>query len=428
MFSLHIRETRVSTGAYTLLWAIFLVALAACDSTGPAAVAQEPTERVVLQARHPLGVPLHPAERSRSLSGRMADGVEVEVVRWASDRRWLEVRGADGARGWITARYLASAAEAERRRPPDAWSSREACLALLEHVPRRETNRARLASWNLRWFPDGSTGGRSETPTDIEWVACLIATMRVDAVAVQEIVLHARGRVAVDRLLARLNALAGGRWRAIFDECPRDGRQHVGWLIDGARADVLASRQIDELNPAGGGCAHRLRPGAAVRLRFAGGLDLWAISVHFDSGVEARDHGHRRVSYGALVRAAAALGTDDGDVIALGDLNTMGCSRCARPIEASAEIAALDAVLAPSLVRLPSAVACTEYYRGRGVLLDHVVASTSMRELPANPRVDVHGPCAHHRCRLPGGVRPPMLEHLSDHCPIVVELEDVDED
>lgn len=413
--------TRAPRRAYTLL-ALFL---AACDGGGSEPARAQVAERVVLTATHPAGVPLHPAERSRELSGRLPDGAEVEVLRRGGGG-WLEVRSPDGARGWIVARYVGR--QERPRAAPDPWSSRQACLALLDGRAPRDPSRARLASWNLRWFPDGSSGGRpSETPTDLEWVACLVATLRADALAVQELVLHERGRAAVRELVALLDRHAGGSWRAIFDECPRDGRQHVGWLVDEARLEVLEIRQIDALNRHGG-CARHLRPGSALRVRFGRGLDLWGISVHLDSGQEARDHDHRQASFRALVEASRVLARSEPDVLVLGDLNTMGCARCPSPITAEAELAALDATLAPSLHRIEPHVACTELYRGAGALLDHAIASRSMRELPRGARVEVHGPCAQHRCRLPRGVRPPMLDHLSDHCPLVIELDAADLD
>lgn len=426
------------------LAAALLVVVAACDGSQSEARAQaEPSEvgaseklgaqdepgeaaeeRVVLRARHRAGVPLHPAERSRALSGRLPDRTEVRVLRWSEDRGWLEVESGE-TRGWISARYVGEAGLEPR--PDDPWASREACLRALGEGAPRDPARARLASWNLRWFPDGSVGGRSATPTDIEWVACLVAAMRIDALSVQEIVLHSRGRAAIERLIGDLNRLAGGRWRAIFDECPRDGRQHVGWLIDEARAQVLEVRQLDSIN-ALGGCRGNLRPGSAVQLRFGSGLDLWAIAVHLDSGQSPRDHANRRRGIDALVEAVEQLGAQDDDVLVLGDLNTMGCDGCPHPIDARMEIAALDAALAPRMERVRPSVPCTEFYGPRGSLLDHALASRTMRELPPGARAEVHGPCARYDCALPRGVRPPMLDHLSDHCPLVVELDGRDLD
>jgi endonuclease/exonuclease/phosphatase family metal-dependent hydrolase len=414
--------TRARAIAYTLF-----ALLVACDVPEPPHAGAQERERVVLRATSPAGVPLHPDERSSAVSGRIADGTEVEVVRWAEDRRWLEVRAIDGTRGWITARYVAPQGTAARG--PDPWSSREACLAALASVPRRDPARVRLASWNLRWFPDGSSGGPSATPTDVDWAACILATLRVDAIALQEIQLHARGLLAVDRLRERLAAHNGGTWEARFDTCPRDGRQHVGWLVDTSRARIVDTEQLDAVNPRGG-CTNNLRPGLAAYVRFARGLDVSLVVAHLDSGQSPRDHGHRAASFGALVQAARALADrhGDADVLVLGDLNTMGCDECTPRIDAASETAALDVALSPSIRRLNGDVPCTELYRGRGSLLDHVLATTRTTELARDARVEVHGPCAQHRCQLPRGARPPMLEHLSDHCPIVVELENADRD
>ncbi len=353
--------TRLTRAAYTSLSKKWLplvalaLGLAACDDP---ARAQEPP-RIVLRATNPAGVPLHPEERSRAMTGRLPDRIEVEVLRWSGDHRWLEVRDRGGRQGWITRRYVAD--EDVDPAPLDPWSSRQACLARLGDAPARDPDHPRIASWNLRWFPDGSSHGPSDHPTDVGWVACLIATMRVDAVALQEILLHERGEAAVERLRARLDALTGGHWEARFDRCPRDGRQHVGWLVDTSRVALVRDRQLDEVGPLGG-CRGNLRPGLMVYLRFRSGLDLSAVVVHLDSGETARDHRNRVRSEEALLAAARSSASSDPDVLVVGDFNTMGCSDCAGGLDAESEIAALDARLAPALRRAAPSVACTEIY------------------------------------------------------------------
>ncbi|HJL20057.1 MAG TPA: endonuclease/exonuclease/phosphatase family protein, partial [Sandaracinaceae bacterium LLY-WYZ-13_1] len=316
-----------------------------------------------------------------------------------------------------------------------AWRTPRACREALAGGVERPDGRARVASWNLRWFPDGSSHGPSEQPTDVEWAACVLAALRVDVVALQEILLHARGRAALARLTDRLDALTGGRWESRFDGCRRDGRQHVGFLWDASRVEARRWTALAELNPLGG-CAHHLRPGLAVDLRWRGGLDLHAVVVHLDSGREARDHGHRRQSLVALEDALGRLRAQrmDDDLLVLGDFNTMGCRTCPGQAQAARELAWLDARIGgmqPALRRVRVAEgrpACTEYYRGRGGLLDHVLASVPMRELSPGARLEAAGPCADHPCRLPRGRDVPFLQRLSDHCPIVVELSDRDDD
>jgi endonuclease/exonuclease/phosphatase family metal-dependent hydrolase len=296
-------------------------------------------------------------------------------------------------------------------------------------LPRRP-GRARIATWNVRWFPDGSPGGLpGERATDVDWLACAIAKLSVDAIALQEVLLHERGRAALDHLIEALDRQTGGQWRALDDGCPPD-HPHLVLLIDGARVRVEGSRAIAELNPTGEPCGQRLRPGLFARLRFGGGLDLALVVLHLDSGTSERDHERRRQSLAALPAVVRSLSALDGDGIVLGDWNTMGCSKCAIRQTAENEIALLDAELAAAgLRRVPPTLRCTEYSGSHPSPLDHVAVSTTLEELPREARVEVAGICAVLACRHPPRRPPPAaLLRLSDHCPLIIELEDVDRD
>ncbi|HJL14034.1 MAG TPA: hypothetical protein RMH99_00190, partial [Sandaracinaceae bacterium LLY-WYZ-13_1] len=108
--------TQPGRAAYTPWAALLALAVATgalgCDllggGEGEASAQPSATERVTLRATHPDGVPLHPGEHDRHVSGRLPDGVAVAVVRWGEGRRWLEVRAPDGRQGWIVARYVPS--------------------------------------------------------------------------------------------------------------------------------------------------------------------------------------------------------------------------------------------------------------------------------------------------------------------------------
>src|SRR5690606_4307078 len=68
-----------------------------------------------------------------------------------------------------------------------AFSSPERCDALVRsgRLLPRAPGTVRFGSWNVRFFPDGGPSGPSK-PTDVAWLACAIAFMQVDVLAVQE--------------------------------------------------------------------------------------------------------------------------------------------------------------------------------------------------------------------------------------------------
>ncbi|MFK7985457.1 MAG: hypothetical protein AB8I08_05460 [Sandaracinaceae bacterium] len=397
--------------------ALVAVLLVSCDPSG-GAPPDEPNveppasvETVTLRARHPDGVPLHAEEHGSGMTGRLPDGATVEVVRWGAGRRWLEVRSADGA-GWITARYVGSqgsspspsAAPTRSGHLPDAWRSRESCART--PVPAGTG----IATWNLRWFPDGGPNGPGDRATDVTWMACTIASLGVAVVAVQEVMLDGGHAAAFDRMRTALDERTGGRWEASFDSCRRDGRQHVGLLWDSRRARVSGTRTRAEVNPLGGACAGQLRPGFAASVQIGNSAPLDVTVVHLDSGVEARDLEHRRQSLAELVSGAGPRS------LVLGDFNAMGCTGCG--VSGDAERAEVDrAAAGAGLVRVRADVDCTEFYRGRGQTLDLALAGRGL-----DMSASVAGPCRTHTCSLPRGVQPPAHRTLSDHCPVVLQL------
>jgi endonuclease/exonuclease/phosphatase family metal-dependent hydrolase len=322
--------------------------------------------------------------------------------------------------------------ETDRSSP---FLSATACESYLRTRPRPAKRGPRIGSWNIRWFPHGSKDGRDpDRRTDLAWLGCAIASLDVDVLAVQEIVQDPAGRNALLDLLAQLDSRTLGQWRAELDECPGSGRQHVGLLFDSNRVEVSAIGPVAALNPGKRACDRNLRPGYGLYARFQGGPDLEIVTVHLDSGVTARDFGNRVRSLSRLDAVATELARreHDTDLLVLGDFNSMGCKDCDSPVDAKDEIDRIDALLAPLSLRripLPDASPCTHYQRGHAGILDHMVAHASMEELAVGARLEVYGPCKDLQCRQPArGERPAALERLSDHCPIVIELQGGDRD
>lgn len=312
------------------------------------------------------------------------------------------------------------------------FASRSSCLDALARLEPRAPGKARIASWNLRWFPDGVPGkGGQPTGIDLEWLACAIAGLRLDVVAVQEIKANRNAQRAAKALIARLDAHTKGAWRLELDHCPNPSGQHVGLLFDSARVRATSLHTYGALNPHGSACRKQLRPAFGAYLALPGGLDLHLLSVHLKSGRSRRDHELRRRSWSGLqaVVQTARRQHPDTDIVIAGDFNTMGCSRCAPPLAAEDELRQLDTLLAgAALRRLPSNLPCSQYHRRGGTLLDHIAVASDMQEVPAGATTIVESYCAAANCSRLGRPTPLAYQRLSDHCPVVLELSDADLD
>lgn len=333
-------------------------------------------------------------------------------------------------------------ASSERPRRPRAapsalaatpWGGLEVCRAALGREPSARPARvARIGAWNLHWFPDGGPGNKpSANGSDLDWLACAIAWLRVDVLAVQEIKAGPRPRQALDELAARVSKLTGSRFRALLDDCPKASSQKVGLLYDERRAALGKHATLAELNPHGEPCKDQLRPGLAGHFRFPGGLDLTVVSTHLKSGGERRSYELRArsfQSFGAAAASALAL-TGDRDVLVIGDMNTMGCPGCSPAFTQAEELGAVDRTLAastPPLRRLQASPGCTYSYSGDKSLLDWA-AAVDLTELPAGRAVVVSGYCAALGCSTTTDP-PRSLLKLSDHCPVLVDIDDLDRD
>jgi endonuclease/exonuclease/phosphatase family metal-dependent hydrolase len=317
--------------------------------------------------------------------------------------------------------------------PASPWASPAACQnALARGGAERPAGVARVGAWNLHWFPDGRPGEPApDGGADLAWLACAIAWMKLDVLAVEEIKRPPRGQDGLVELAQKLDALTGGRWQSLLDDCPHASAQHVGLLYDAKRVTLRSHAVVGALNPLGSPCESQLRPGLAGYFAFPGGLDLSVVAAHLKSGADERSFNDRARSFAAFGAAATneSARTHDHDVLFFGDMNTMGCETCDPPIPPAAELARGDAVFAAAgvpLERVAAAPACSLRYAGRSVLLDWA-AKSDLGELRAGRRVVVSGPCGELGCDALGSDSPAQ-RRLSDHCPVWLDLDDVDRD
>ena len=321
--------------------------------------------------------------------------------------------------------------------PPNPWVSPAQCEALLASGARalRQPGRARLATWNVRWFPDG-IAGRSATPeqgTDLHWLACVIAWLDVDVLALQEVKADPVSRAKLDAVIADLDHRTSGSWLAELDQCPVNNGQHLAFLYASTKVKASGFIQYSPVNPHGSACADQLRPGLGARFTFPGGLDLQAITIHLKSGVTPLDINLRRRSWSALteVISAVARQSKDPDVLVMGDFNSMGCRSCDSPYGSETELVDLDRQLKMGELparRIGADLHCSEYFQKRPGLIDHVIVTEATRELSPTVRAKVEGYCKSLNCEPFSGKEPLAFRRLSDHCPLVIELTDRDMD
>jgi endonuclease/exonuclease/phosphatase family metal-dependent hydrolase len=299
----------------------------------------------------------------------------------------------------------------------------------------RAKGTARIASWNVRWFPDGvaEDTASSSQRTNVPWLACAIAYLNVDVIALQEIKSESRSAGALRSLVARITELTREPHSYRMDSCPEENGQHLVWVVNERRVTAGGFRHHASINPSGDACASRLRPGFGVNLTFSGGLDVHAIAVHLKSGREHTDWLKRKRSILGIGAASADVGRDlrDSDVIVVGDFNTMGCETCSKSARGAAEALELDTTLAGfrnPMRRVPSEFGCSHYFQNNAGLLDHVLVTSSTAEAPLTTKVEIEGYCRDLQCGPITGQRPTAATVLSDHCPIVVSLLDRDLD
>lgn len=390
-----------------------------------------------LQARNEAGIPLHPSPDDSRVSGRIPDGAEASVLETSADGRWLRVKSGS-AEGWITRRYVATSDAGTRpppkRVPASVWSSQKDCQAVLKSAIRtRDDTRLRVATWNIRWFPDGKPGkGKSpDEGTDVPWLACAIASLNVDAVALQEIKTNENAKQRSRALLAELDRLTSGKWRLETDGCENRDGQHVALLVDETRLSIGKLTTLASLNANGEPCKNQLRPGFAAYLKKKSGADFHLVSVHMKSGDERRSLELREKALAGIVAAERELqaATPDRDVVIAGDFNTMGCKKCATKVSAADELASTDRTLAGLSVafrRIPTDGDCSERNSHGSALLDHFFVARSMAELGPDVRARVDGICREMGCARSKGL--PVETRLSDHCPVVLEIDNHDLD
>jgi len=245
----------------------------------------------------------------------------------------------------------------------------------------------RAVTFNVRDFP--------ESDRQVRGAFALVRELAPSLVGLQEIT----DPVALQR--ATREHLGPG-WRAFVDDANRTHR--VALLVDTRRHELRSIRTRRETMLGGAGKA-------ALEVRVEQrGRGLRVFVVHLKAGGSDGDAGVRAAQLEALAPLVVAARRAGDDALVLGDFNATG----------DADRAALARFArATGLAWATEPLACTSYWDRsdgcRGTALDHVFASSNIRDVAAR------GPCETIGCD-PGPRCPAFHRDVSDHCPVAATL------
>lgn len=294
----------------------------------------------------------------------------------------------------------------------------------------------RVGTWNIRWFPHGSPPDRpdhSMAPTDLEWLTCTLVWMQTDMLVVQESLTTTKALAAWDRVLTALAQRTGDAWQWSVQPCGKPDGHHVGMLWNASRVTLSAIQSLWPLNSRATSAQHPceggLRPGhyARVQSKHQPGADFHVIGLHLKSGATVFAVEARHAALNRIDAAVAPFLEEDRDVMILGDLNTMGAGDRHSQRSELKYLRRMVAKETPGFDDLFPEPRCSHYFRGRGDWLDHVLVTKDMDEISTRS-ARVTGYCAVAGCRRIKGEYPLAYRRLSDHCPVMIEIDNRDRD
>jgi len=418
-------------------------------------------QSVILEAKKPVGVPLH-REPSPSYVKHVPSGTIATIQDIVQGGHWFKIKLPSGDTSWVHRKYIqidtAAPTPIDARTPsipkyPDSsrtakvtvggedevWTNIGQCQAALQdglRMAEESSTNLRVATWNLRWFPIGTPPDKvkgSAEPTDLDWLICAIRWMQVDVLAIQESLATSEATQAWKMLTTQLSQHTGQTWRWHRQSCGRPEDHHIGLLWNDSRVALSKFDSLWQFNAKAesdhNACTYGLRPGhyAYVQSRKKSGADFHLITVHLKSGPTVFALEERQKALNRIDKAVAPLLAQDQDVVIVGDFNTMGAGDRQSQKAELKYLRRFVAMEKPGFSDLPLQPQCSHYFRGRSGQLDHILVSTGMKEIDI-ASAQVTGYCALAGCQRIRGDYPLAYRRLSDHCPVVVEIANQDND
>lgn len=423
----------------TLIIALLLSLLLLLTSLPALALDVEIGQQIQLKATNPLGVPLHKNAFS-SLKDRVKDDAQATVIDTDNNKHWLNISTESGQQGWIIEKYVSQIIAEEDNNDTvgiephlvqEVWSSAPSCQTVVNNrqlLPRKNDT-LRIGTWNIRWFPDGSLNSNDNSQkTDLDWLSCTIAWMDVDVLALQEIRTTPTAQTAWNSVIKDLNEYTGGNWQKILNGCGSPNSQHLGFLYNADKITPKNKQEVWQFNGASDDasepCAGNLRPGYRAFFESPDGFDFYAISVHLDSGIKDRDISNRRTAAERIDQVTEDIKNIDGDIIILGDFNTMGTGSEESAREEIEELKAKAKQEEPGFTLVEFQPSCSHYFNKNPGLLDHILVSDSTIEDGELKiaQASVQGYCALNKCESIDQDMPSSYQKLSDHCPVLIDF------
>lgn len=248
----------------------------------------------------------------------------------------------------------------------------------------------RIATFNIEDFP--------KDDRQVAGAFAELAALDAPIVGVQEIM---DPRTFAHAMRQRL----GADWRVVFEPFVELGYRHTGVLFDRRQFALVSTTTHDETRLGGD---HK----SVLEVRLAptgGGTIVRVLVVHLKAGGDGR--AIRARQHAALARIVGAANRSGDRVVVLGDFNAT------HDVEDRADLAALAE--GSGLHWSTESLACSAFWRREDGCprsrLDHVIAWHA-------GTVRVAGACATEGCAYEDRC-PAYSTQISDHCPVIVELE-----
>lgn len=423
-------------------------------------------QSITLKAKKPKGVPLH-HESTPSYWKHVPDG-EKGTVREIDKTGWLFIALESGEQAWVHPKYVNQSlsslttnntqANPEPSVKPDlapealttlhksspqeealVWESAQHCQQVIEGGGRMalsSTDILRVGTWNIRWFPYGAPPNRGAKPadaTDLPWLICTMTWMNMDVLAVEESLATPKAKQVWKDVIKSLGHTTGNTWRWTPQRCGEPDSHKIGFLWNTKRVELSLMKSLRPFNVKSQSdskpCQGGLRPGhyAYVKSLQQPGADFHLIALHLKSGPTVFALEDRQKALNRIDRTVKPFLKKDKDVVILGDFNTMGAGDNATRRSELKYVRRMVSKEMPGFQDLPLNPQCSHYFRGRPGWLDHILVNHGMEEVSSRS-ARVTGYCAIAECGQIQGDYPEAYERLSDHCPVIVEIQNQDKD